>query len=192
MPNSLYCCIDMHSNWRGPIWMAVNFLLVESLLRFYMFYGKSLQIECPTGSGNYMHLGHVAEEIQHVSIPESLQRPVLPSPSTKSRTSPMTSSSCTQSNTDFLNKRLQHLFSQGDDGRRAINNGNDMLDFDPHWKDYLSFHEFFDGDTGAGMSVCGLQFPCFCRSSREVNPTILQSLLLHMFCNTQSIWERRC
>ena len=42
---------------------CVNFLLVESLLRFYMFYGNSLQIECPTGSGEYMHLGHVAEGV---------------------------------------------------------------------------------------------------------------------------------
>ncbi|PGH23472.1 hypothetical protein AJ80_02426 [Polytolypa hystricis UAMH7299] len=54
-----------NSNWRGPIWLCVNFLLIESLLRFYMFYGDSFQVECPTGSGEYMHLGHVAEEIQH-------------------------------------------------------------------------------------------------------------------------------
>jgi hypothetical protein len=54
-----------NSNWRGPIWCAVNFLLCESLLRFYMFYGDSLKVECPTGSGDMMHLGHVAEEIQH-------------------------------------------------------------------------------------------------------------------------------
>lgn len=39
-----------NSNWRGPIWLAVNFLLVESLLRFYMFYGRSLEVECPTGT----------------------------------------------------------------------------------------------------------------------------------------------
>lgn len=52
-----------NSNWRGPIWIAVNFLLVESLLRFYMFYGNTFKVECPTGSGDYMHLGHVAEEI---------------------------------------------------------------------------------------------------------------------------------
>ena len=108
-----------NSNWRGPIWLCVNFLLVESLLRFYMFYGKSLQIECPTGSGEYMHLGHVAEELQH---------------------------------------RLQHLFARGDDGKRAVNNGNDMLDFDPHWKDYLWFYEYFDGDSGRGLGAshqCG-------------------------------------
>ena len=54
-----------NSNWRGPIWLAVNFLLVESLQRFYMFYGDSFKVECPTGSGQEMHLGHVAEEIQH-------------------------------------------------------------------------------------------------------------------------------
>ncbi|KAF1808757.1 hypothetical protein P152DRAFT_208283 [Eremomyces bilateralis CBS 781.70] len=54
-----------NSNWRGPIWMAPNFLLIESCLRNHMFYGNSLQVECPTGSGNYMHLGHVAEELQH-------------------------------------------------------------------------------------------------------------------------------
>ncbi|KAJ5363442.1 uncharacterized protein N7496_009155 [Penicillium cataractarum] len=54
-----------NSNWRGPIWLCVNFLLVESLLRFYMFYGDSFKVECPTGSGDYMHLGHVAEELQH-------------------------------------------------------------------------------------------------------------------------------
>lgn len=54
-----------NSNWRGPIWLAVNFLLVESLQRFYMFYGDTLKVECPTGSGEELHLGHVAEEIQH-------------------------------------------------------------------------------------------------------------------------------
>lgn len=54
-----------NSNWRGPVWLAVNCLLVESLQRFYMFYGDSLRVECPTGSGDEMHLGHVAEEIQH-------------------------------------------------------------------------------------------------------------------------------
>ncbi|KAK2752158.1 hypothetical protein FQN55_008048 [Onygenales sp. PD_40] len=108
-----------NSNWRGPIWLCVNFLLIESLLRFHMFYGDSFKVECPTGSGEYMHLGHVAEELQH---------------------------------------RLQHLFARGDDNRRAVNEGNDVLDFDPHWKDYLWFYEFFDADTGRGLGAshqCG-------------------------------------
>jgi hypothetical protein len=54
-----------NSNWRGPIWICVNFLLVESFQRFYMFYGQSLKVECPTDSGDFMHLGHVSEDIQH-------------------------------------------------------------------------------------------------------------------------------
>jgi hypothetical protein len=101
-----------NSNWRGPIWLCVNFLLIESLLRFHMFYGETLKVECPTGSGEYMHLGHVAEEIQH---------------------------------------RLQHLFSRDEQGRRAINGGNDMLDWNPNWREYLWFHEFFHADEGTGL-----------------------------------------
>ncbi|KAF7793777.1 hypothetical protein EIP86_004898 [Pleurotus ostreatoroseus] len=54
-----------NSNWRGPIWLAVNFLLIESLQRFYQYYGDEVQVECPTGSGDYMNLANVAEEIQH-------------------------------------------------------------------------------------------------------------------------------
>ncbi|RKF79101.1 Uncharacterized protein GcC1_049001 [Golovinomyces cichoracearum] len=101
-----------NSNWRGPIWLCVNFLLVESLQRFYMFYGPNFEVECPTGSGDFMHLGRVSEEIQH---------------------------------------RMQHLMARGDDGRRAINGGNDTLDFDEYWKDNLWFYEFFDGDLGRGL-----------------------------------------
>ncbi|KAL7423491.1 hypothetical protein Q5752_001071 [Cryptotrichosporon argae] len=54
-----------NSNWRGPIWLAVNFLLIESLQRFHQYYGDTLQVECPTGSGDYMNLAGCAEEIQH-------------------------------------------------------------------------------------------------------------------------------
>lgn len=79
-----------------------------------MFYGDSFKVECPTGSGDYMHLGHVAEELQH---------------------------------------RLQHIFARGDDGRRACNASNNKLDFDPNWRDYLWFHEFFHSDTGAGLGA---------------------------------------
>ena len=75
-----------------------------SLLRFHLCYGISLQVKCHTGSGEYMHLGHIAEEIQ---------------------------------------RRSQHLLVRGDDGRIAVNDGSDMLDFDPHWKDCLWFYEFF-------------------------------------------------
>ncbi|KAM0474855.1 hypothetical protein ACHAPX_007376 [Trichoderma viride] len=103
-----------NSNWRGPIWLCVNFLLIESLQRFYLFYGPDFKVECPTGSGVEMHLGKVSEELQH---------------------------------------RLQHLFARDDYGRRSINAGDDRLDYDEHWKDYLWFHEFFDGDTGRGLGA---------------------------------------
>jgi len=52
-----------NSNWRGPIWMPVNFLLIEALERYHHFYGDSLQVECPTGSGRKMNLKEVAREI---------------------------------------------------------------------------------------------------------------------------------
>jgi hypothetical protein len=52
-----------NSNWRGPVWMPVNALLIRSLLSFYGYYGDSFKIECPTGSGNRMNLFEVAREI---------------------------------------------------------------------------------------------------------------------------------
>ena len=52
-----------NSNWRGPIWMPVNALIVRALLQYYMYYGDTFTIECPTGSGRMMTLYQVAEEI---------------------------------------------------------------------------------------------------------------------------------
>jgi hypothetical protein len=52
-----------NSNWRGPIWFPVNYLLVEAIERFGHFYGDSLRVECPVGSGNLMTLGEVSREI---------------------------------------------------------------------------------------------------------------------------------
>jgi hypothetical protein len=52
-----------NSNWRGPIWMPVNALLIRALLQYYMFYGDEFTIECPTGSGRRMTLYQVAEEL---------------------------------------------------------------------------------------------------------------------------------
>jgi hypothetical protein len=54
-----------NSNWRGPVWMPVNGLLIRSLLSFYLYYGDSFKIECPTGSGNQMNLFEVAKEISN-------------------------------------------------------------------------------------------------------------------------------
>jgi len=52
-----------NSNWRGPIWFPVNWLLVEALERYHHFYGPAFTVECPTGSGRMMTLGQVAEEL---------------------------------------------------------------------------------------------------------------------------------
>jgi hypothetical protein len=52
-----------NSNWRGPIWMPVNVLIIRGLLSMYPFYGPDFKVECPTGSGNYMTLFDVAKEI---------------------------------------------------------------------------------------------------------------------------------
>jgi len=103
-----------NSNWRGPIWLATNFLLIESLQRFHQYYGDDLQVECPTGSGDTMPLNKVAEEIQH---------------------------------------RIIHIFGKDMDGRRATNGGNTKLDRDPHFRDYVFFHEFFHGNDGSGLGA---------------------------------------
>jgi hypothetical protein len=52
-----------NSNWRGPVWMPMNFLLVEALERYHHFYGDALTVECPTGSGRQLTLKQVAREI---------------------------------------------------------------------------------------------------------------------------------
>jgi hypothetical protein len=52
-----------NSNWRGPIWFPINYLLIEALEKYHHFYGDTVQVECPTGSGNFMNLQQVALEI---------------------------------------------------------------------------------------------------------------------------------
>jgi hypothetical protein len=52
-----------NSNWRGPVWFPVNYLLIESLQRFHYYFGDELQVEFPSGSGRLMHLGDVAAEL---------------------------------------------------------------------------------------------------------------------------------
>jgi hypothetical protein len=69
-----------NSNWRGPIWMPVNALIIRALLNFYLYYGDNFKIECPTGSGKMMNLFEVCKEIT-----DRLTRIFLRDPSTSSR-----------------------------------------------------------------------------------------------------------
>jgi hypothetical protein len=54
-----------NSNWRGPIWFPVNFLIIESLQKFHHYYGDDFKIECPTGSGQFVTIDQVAEQISN-------------------------------------------------------------------------------------------------------------------------------
>jgi hypothetical protein len=70
-----------NSNWRGPVWLPPNYLLIEALDRYHLFYGSDLRVECPTGSGTFMTLGEVAREIERrlasIFLPDaSGRRPV--------------------------------------------------------------------------------------------------------------------
>jgi len=72
-----------NSNWRGPVWFPVNYLLIEALQRYDLFYGQSLKVEFPTGSGNMITLGQVAFELSkrltHLFLPdEKGERPAHP------------------------------------------------------------------------------------------------------------------
>jgi hypothetical protein len=103
-----------NSNWRGPIWMPTNVLIIRALLQMYMYYQDSFKIECPTGSGKMMNLYQVGQEIY---------------------------------------KRLLHIFTRDENGRRAVNGGIEKFQTDPYWKDYILFYEYFHGDNGAGLGA---------------------------------------
>ena len=64
-----------NSNWRGPVWMPVNFLLIEALQRLDWYYGFTFQVECPTGSGTLMPLWDVSQEISRRLAHIFLRRP---------------------------------------------------------------------------------------------------------------------
>ena len=103
-----------NSNWRGPIWFPINFLIVESLQRFHYYYADSLKVEFPTNSGEQKDLLHVSEN---------------------------------------LSQRLCSIFSNNEKGERAVNGGNYMMNHDPHFKNYIMFSEYFNGDTGMGIGA---------------------------------------
>jgi len=103
-----------NSNWRGPIWMPVNYLIIESLQKFHHYYGDEFKVECPTGSGEYMTIKEVADE---------------------------------------LARRLSRLFLKDESGSRPVLRYSDKLAKDPHFCDYVLFHEYFHGDSGRGVGA---------------------------------------
>ena len=71
-----------NSNWRGPVWIPVNYLLIESLQKFHHYYGDRFKVECPTGSGQMKTLLEIADELSRrltlLFVPgQDGQRPVL-------------------------------------------------------------------------------------------------------------------
>jgi hypothetical protein len=103
-----------NSNWRGPIWFPVNFLVMEALERYHHFYGDELTVECPVGSGRMLTLKQVTRE---------------------------------------LADRLAHIFLADASGRRPCHGQDARWAEDPHWKDLVLFHEYFDGDNGRGVGA---------------------------------------
>lgn len=102
-----------NSNWRGPIWFPVNYLIVQALREYHLYFGDDFKIAYPTHGGSEKHLGEIADDIS---------------------------------------RRLAKIFTADADGRRPFSGDNPRFQNDPHWRDYILFHEYFHGDTGRG---CG-------------------------------------
>jgi len=103
-----------NSNWRGPIWFPVNYLIVDAIRGFHRYYGDDFRIECPTGSGRLVSLEQAAEELE---------------------------------------SRLIALFLPDATGRRPALGASPRLQNDLHFRDYPLFHEYFHGNTGAGIGA---------------------------------------
>ncbi len=101
-----------NSNWRGPIWFPINFLIIESLKKFNFYYGGDFPIEYPTGSGKFFTMDLIAKE---------------------------------------LSRRNIEIFTRNKKGERPVYGGYDKMQHDPHFKDYILFHEYFHGDSGKGL-----------------------------------------
>jgi hypothetical protein len=103
-----------NSNWRGPVWFPVNYLVIEALRRYHRYLGDEWTVEFPTGSGRQANLEEVAQE---------------------------------------LSWRLVSLFLEDGAGRRPVFGSYEKLQSDPAWHDLILFHEYFHGDTGAGLGA---------------------------------------
>ena len=133
-----------NSNWRGPVWFPINILLIRSMFQFYMYYGDSFRIECPTGSGNLMTLFEVGKELS-----ERLQRVFTREPSTHSAPS----ASSGQAGSGQAHSAGSGQARSGEAGRRAVFGGTQKFQNDPHWRDCIPFYEYIHGDNGAGLGA---------------------------------------
>jgi hypothetical protein len=98
-----------NSNWRGPIWIPINYLIIESLNTYYEYYGDGLTVECPTGSGNMMNLKEVANEIYR-RISNLFQR------DTNGRRAANGNNDKVQTDPNFKDHILYYEYFDGDDG----------------------------------------------------------------------------
>ncbi|CAH2598996.1 Glucosidase [Rhodovastum atsumiense] len=99
-----------NSNWRGPIWMPVNYMLVESLREFHRYYGENFRVECPVGSGQYLSLREVADELSR-----RLARLFLRGPD--GRRPALGEAALLQQDPAFRDHLLFHEYFHGDTGR---------------------------------------------------------------------------
>ncbi|MBV8256454.1 MAG: glucosidase, partial [Actinobacteria bacterium] len=103
-----------NSNWRGPIWFPVNYLLLETLRVYHRYLGDGFTVEFPTGSGTELTLAQVADE---------------------------------------LAERLTAIFLEREDGTRPVFGGYRLFQESPAWHGLIPFHEYFHGDTAAGLGA---------------------------------------
>ena len=103
-----------NSNWRGPVWFPINYLLLEALQNFHEYLGDDFKVEFPTGSGELKNLQEIIVD---------------------------------------LAERMMNIFLRNDSGKRPVFGAIEKFQNDPHWKDYVYFHEYFHGDNGAGLGA---------------------------------------
>jgi hypothetical protein len=103
-----------NSNWRGPVWLPINYLLIESLQKFHHYYGDDFKVECPTGSGRLLTLKEIAND---------------------------------------LSNRLIRLWLRDPSGARPFERASGDALSAEHDRDLYWFHEYFHGDTGAGLGA---------------------------------------
>jgi mannosylglycerate hydrolase MGH1-like protein len=103
-----------NSNWRGPVWLPMSFLMIESLRKLGTAYGPTVRVPARGTEGPAVTLWEAAEDMAN---------------------------------------RLIRIFTRGPDGSRPLHGGAARFRDDPHWRDLVLFHEYFDAETGEGLGA---------------------------------------